>query len=141
MSTASTASAALIASWGAAFQRWVDALNRPRDGAALSAAVVDQIQVERHGPGARGAVPVVEVFTGVGEVARWFARTPAEVCFSLAGVAWPDADGACGVEYAIDAGEFHNGGIWIARLAHDGRITWLSHHPFALREASEEPTG
>lgn len=108
--------------------------------------MIDQIRVERHGPGARGAAPVVEVFTGVAEVARWFARTPPEVCFSLAAAAWPDAEGACGIEYAIDAGEFHNGGIWIARLAGDGRIAWLSHHPFALREdrgedGGDEPTG
>jgi hypothetical protein len=124
--------------WGAAFQRFVDALNRPRDGAALSAAVVDEVRIERHGPGERGVAPVVESFAGVAAVARWFARTPAAVRFTLAGAAWPDRDGdggaAWGIEYAIDAGEFHNGGIWIARLADDGRIASLSHHPFALRE-------
>jgi hypothetical protein len=56
------------------------------------------------------------------------------VRFSLAGAASPEADGWV-VEYAIDVGEFHNGGIWFARLAGDGRIALLTHHPFALRDA------
>lgn len=120
--------------WGAAFQRFVDALNRPRDGAALSAAVADHIRIDRHAPGERGVAPVVETFTGVAEVARWLARTPAATSFALAGTAWPAGDGTCGIEYAIEAGEFHNGGLWIARLADDGRIALLSHHPFALRD-------
>ena len=32
-------------------------------------------------------------------------------------------------------GDFHHGGIWIARLGGDGRLASLSHHPFALRDA------
>ncbi|HEU4727484.1 MAG TPA: nuclear transport factor 2 family protein [Kofleriaceae bacterium] len=127
----------------AAFQRFVEALNHSRDVAALGAAVADAVRVERHGPGERGAAPVVETFDGVAEVARWFARTPEAVRFSLAGAPAPEPDGdgagaAWVVEYAIAAGEFHNGGIWFARLAADGRIAFLSHHPFALRD---EPPG
>jgi hypothetical protein len=130
-----------IERWGAAFQRLVDALNQPSEAAALSAAVADDIRIDRHAPGERGIAPVVEAFDGLAEVARWFARMPAGVTFSLAGAVWPDgADGdggagggACGVQYAIVVGEFHNGGIWIARLAGDGRIAFLSHHPYALR--------
>jgi hypothetical protein len=120
--------------WGAAFQRFVDALNRPRDDGALRAAVTEDVRIDRHAPGERDATPVVETFTGIAEVARWFARTPAQVSFALAGAAWPDSGAAWGIPYAIHAGEFHNGGIWIARLAHDGRIAYLSHHPFALPE-------
>ena len=120
--------------WGAAFQRLVDALNRSRDDGALRAAVTDEVRIDRHAPGERGAAPVVESLAGIAEVARWFARTPPQVRFSLAGAAWPDTGDAWGVEYAIDAGEFHNGGIWIARRADDGRIAHLAHHPFALRE-------
>lgn len=120
--------------WGAAFQRFVDALNRPRDRALLIAAVADDIRIDRSGPGERGIAPVVETFRGVAEVARWLARTPAVASFALAGAAWADADESWGIEYAIDAGGFHNGGIWIARLAEDGRIAFLSHHPFALRD-------
>ena len=116
----------------AALQRFVDALNRPGDGAVLAAAVADEIRIDRHAPGAFGAAPIVESFTGVAEVARWLARTPPETAFSLAGPAAPEAGGGWRVEYAIDAGEFHNGGIWVARLAGDGRIAFLSHHPFAL---------
>jgi hypothetical protein len=122
--------------WDATFQRFVDALNHPRDAAILSAAVTDDVRIERHAPGERGSAPAVETFTGIAEAARWLARTPPVAIFSLAGAAAPEA-GTAGdswaIEYAIDAGEFHNGGIWLARLAGDGRIAFLSHHPFALR--------
>lgn len=119
---------------GAAFQRFVAALNLPRDAAVLSAAVADDVWIDRHGPGERGVAPVAEAFTGIAEVARWLARTPPVATFALAGAAWPEAGEAWGIEYAIRAGELHNGGIWLARLAADGRIAYLSHHPFALRD-------
>jgi len=126
----------------AAFQRFADALNRGRDPVLLRAAVIDEVQIERHAPGERrasgDAAPVVESFAGVAEVERWFARMPGGVRFALAGAVWSDAEG-WGVEYAYDAGEFHNGGIWIAQLAGDGRIARLSHHPFALRDAPGPP--
>ncbi|HET7502424.1 MAG TPA: nuclear transport factor 2 family protein [Kofleriaceae bacterium] len=126
----------------AAFERFARALNHARDVAVLSAAVADEVRIERHGPGERGVAPVVETFDGVAAVARWFARTPPVAKFSVAGAPAlePGADGAAAwvIEYAIDAGEFHNGGIWVARLAADGRIAFLSHHPFALRDAPAE---
>jgi hypothetical protein len=118
----------------AAFQRFVDALNQSRDEALLRAAVTDDIHLERFRPGEPGATAVAEAFSGVPEVVRWFARTPPVVRFSLAGAPALEPDGAWRVEYALSAGEFHNGGIWVARLAGDGRITRLAHHPFALRE-------
>jgi len=123
----------------AAFQRFVDALNRPRDTAVLGAAVIDDVRIDRHGPGERGVAPIAEAFAGIAEVARWLARTPPVATFALAGTPWLDPGAGAvadtwGVEYAIHAGEFHNGGIWIARLAGDGRIASLSHHPFALRD-------
>lgn len=129
-----------------AFQRFADALNRPRDPALLRAAVIDEVRIERHAPGERGApgdagagaAPVVESFAGVAEVERWFARTPPVVQFALAGAARPDGD-AWVVEYAIEVGEFRNGGTWLARLADDGRIAFLSHRPFALRDAAGPP--
>ena len=121
--------------WTHALQRFVDALNRPRDPAALTAAVTDDIHIDRHRPGERRAAPIAETFTGLAAVAAWFARTPPATQFSLAGAPTAHADGSCTIEYAIAAGEFHNGGIWIARLAGDGRIAFLSHHPFALRAA------
>jgi hypothetical protein len=121
-----------------AFQRFADALNRPRDPALLRAAVIDEVRIERHVPGERAApgdaAPVVESFVGVAEVERWFARMPPVVRFALAGAARPDGD-AWVVEYTIEAGEFHNGGTWLARLAGDDRIAQLSHRPFALRDA------
>ena len=121
-----------------AFQRLVDALNRPRDPALLRAAVTDDVRIDRHAPGDRAAAPIAESFTGVAEVARWFARTPPSVRFALAGAAWaepePESGETWGIAYELDAGEFHNGGVWLARLAGDGRIAVLSHHPFALRD-------
>jgi hypothetical protein len=121
-----------------AFQRLVDALNRSRDPVLLRAAVTDDVRIDRHAPGDRATAPVAESFTGVAEALRWFARTPPSVRFGLAGAARPEPEPERGqawaIEYTIDAGEFHNGGVWLARLAADGRIAVLSHHPFALRD-------
>ena len=116
----------------AAFARFIAALHAPRDAAILTAAVDDDVHIERHAPGPRGAITAIaESFAGSRAVAGWLARTPPVVRFSLAGT--PSLDGEVWlVEYAIDAGEFHNGGLWRARLAGDGRIAFLSHHPFAL---------
>ena len=122
-----------VQTWSAAFQRFVDALNRSRDAAALGAAVVDDVRIDRHDPGERGVAPVAESFVGIAAVARWIALTPPAVTFALAGPAWPDTGDSWAIEYALHAGEFHHGGIWIARLAGDGRLAFLSHHPFALR--------
>ena len=130
-----------IAAATAAFERFRDALNAARDPARLRAAVVDEIRIDRHMPGPRSSAPLAETFAGIAEVERWFARSPASVRFSLAGPARIDdgevADGAparWSIEYAYAAADFHNGGIWAARLAGDGRIASLSHHPFALRD-------
>lgn len=131
----------------AAFHRLVAALDRPRDPALLRAAVTDDIALDRHAPGERGVAPIAESFAGIAAVEAWFARTPGGVAFSLAGdaAAAPAGSGAAAgddrwtIEYAYDAGDFHHGGIWIARLASDGRIAHLSHHPFALREPPATP--
>jgi hypothetical protein len=118
----------------AAFRCFIEALNRSRDGAALYAAVLEDIRLERHAPGERGVAPLAETFTGIAEVARWLLRMPLAITFALAGAAWADGPERWGIEYAYQAGEFHHGGIWIARLAGDGRIAFLAHHPFALRD-------
>lgn len=123
----------------AAFQRFADALNRARDPGVLRAAVTDDVRIDRHAPGERTAAPVVESFAGVAKVEGWFARMPGGVRFTLAGAAWTEPDGGWGVEYAYDAGDFHHGGIWIARLAGDNQLALLSHHPFALRDAPGPP--
>jgi hypothetical protein len=123
----------------AAFQRFVDALNQSRDEGLLRAAVTDDVRIDRYRPGEPGATTIAEAFTGVAEVASWFARTPLVVSFSLAGSPAPEPDGAWRIEYAISAGEFHNGGLWLARLAADGRIAALAHHPFALGDEAAPP--
>ena len=90
----------------------------------------------RRGCGERGIAPVAETFTGVAKVARWLARMPPAITFAPAGAVWPDGADSWGIEYeyASHDGAFRNGGIWVARLAEDGRIAFLSHHPFALRD-------
>ena len=119
----------------AAFVRFIAALHHPRDAEVLAAAVTETIELHRHVPGERGAITAIaESFTGRAQVAGWLARTPPVVRFSLDGAATAEGE-LWLVAYAIDAGEFHNGGLWRARLAHDGRIALLSHHPFALRDA------
>lgn len=116
----------------AAFARFIAALHHPRDAAVVNAAVTEDARLDRHVAGARGAITAIaESFTGHVDVARWLARTPPAIRFSLAGAAAPDGASWI-IEYAIDADEFHNGGVWRARLAADGRIEFLSHHPFAL---------
>lgn len=37
-------------------------------------------------------------------------------------------------EYAIRSDDFANGGHWHLQRGPDGRITWMRHHPFALRQ-------
>lgn len=120
--------------WTAAFARLADALNHARDPARLAAAVSDDVHVDRFQPGDRATAALAESFAGRAAVARWFARTPASSRFTPVGVAEPAADGAWTIGYAIDDGEFHNGGVWVARAAADGRIGYLAHHPFALRD-------
>jgi len=117
-------------------QRFVDALNRPRDAEVLRAAVTDDVRIDRHGPGERGIAPVAETFVGITEVAGWLARMPPVITFARAGTVWPDGGDAWGsaYDYATHDGAFRHGGIWVARLAEDGRIAFLSHHPFALRD-------
>jgi hypothetical protein len=120
--------------WEAAFQRLADALNHPRDPARLAGAVADDVRVDRYRPGDRATAALAETFAGTAAVARWFARTPSTSRFGLAGAPRPELNGAWLVEYAIDDGAFHNGGLWLAQLADDGRISYLAHHPFALRD-------
>jgi hypothetical protein len=36
-------------------------------------------------------------------------------------------------EYSISSDDFHNRGHWHLQLDGDGRITWMRHHPLALR--------
>jgi len=126
-----------------AFQRSPMRSNRPRDPALLRAAVIDEVRIERHATGRarcagrRGAAPVVESFAGVAESS---AGSP-----DAAGRAVRAGGGGAArrrrlvVEYAIEVGEFHNGGTWLARLAGDGRHRFLSHRPLALREAAGPP--
>lgn len=120
--------------WAAAFQRFADALNHSRDPARLAAAVRDDVRVDRYRAGDRATAALADTFAGAAAVARWFGHTPATSRFRLAGAPRPEPDGAWLVEYAIDDGAFHNGGLWLAQLADDGRIAYLAHHPFALRD-------
>lgn len=119
----------------ASFAAWVAALNQPHDRALLAAAVDPQARIERHGPLDRGEPPPtpVEVIVGVTAIAAWLERLRRPTIFALAGVPRADGDDWT-VEYELRVEEldFTNGGVWVARLADDGRIAVLSHRPFPL---------
>jgi hypothetical protein len=124
----------------------------------VSAAFAETATLERHGPGDQEAVragqggPPAEAFAGPDAIARWLRRTPSQYRFGLEGAARAagavgaeaaeavivDGDDARGpawqVEYWIRSDDFANGGLWLGRFDRDGRLLWLSHRPFALRE-------
>ncbi|HVV85394.1 MAG TPA: hypothetical protein VHE35_20185 [Kofleriaceae bacterium] len=121
----------------ASFAAWIAALNRPRDRAALEAAVAPDARIERHDALDRGAPPPspAEIFDGIDAIERWMHRLVRPVTFSLVGApaAGPD-DGSWTAEYALAVETFTGGGLWIARLAADGRLAYLSHRPFPLAD-------
>jgi hypothetical protein len=122
----------------ASFAAWIEALNHPRDRARLLTAVTRDVRVERHDALAPGAEPgpPAEVFEGALAVGGWLARMRKPVTFSLAGEPAP-VDGGWQVEYALVMDDFENGGVWLARLADDGKVAWLSHRPFPVPERYE----
>ncbi len=117
----------------ASFAAWVAALTHPRERAYLVAAVADMVRIERHASVERDAEPgpPAEVFDGVDAAERWLRRLPARVTFALVGAPVADGD-RWRIEYALEVDGFDNGGVWLARLADDGRLLHLSHRPFPL---------
>jgi hypothetical protein len=106
------------------FDRWIAAINAPRDRSLLDAAVTANVVVERY----TDAGKLAETFEGIDALERWLWRTPPNTVFSTVG------DVVAGeVEYALDIDDFHNGGRWIATFAGDGRIATLSHRPRPLQ--------
>ncbi len=107
--------------------------------------------------------PPAETFTGREEIERWLRRTPSQYSFGLAATdaahaaearapqpqlvsaasrseaSDEDKAGEAGeqawrIEYTIRGPDFANRGLWLARFDGDGRLLWLGHRPFALRE-------
>lgn len=113
------------------FDKYLAAMNATRDRAALAAAVTDDIVIERHAGGDPG--PLAQVYTGLAEVADWFARTPPRCVFALLGAPARGPDDTWRVGYSIAVDDFYNTGVWIARFAADGRVTHLWHQPHALK--------
>ena len=121
------------------FARLVALLNAPsREG--IAAIFREDAVIDRHGGGtAEVAGPLLETFEGHEPIERWLLLLPpAKFSFALKGEAplQPGDDPALPrTAYSIFGPEgFENTGFWVAKLAEDGRIGWLSHRPFALNE-------
>jgi hypothetical protein len=128
----------------ASLARWIDALNHPRDRARLLAAITPDARVERHDALAREAIAPApaEVLDGVAAIARWLGRLQRETIFALVGAPAAGDDGATWtIEYALRVPElaFDNGGLWVVRLADDGRLAHVSHRPFPLAAKWQQP--
>lgn len=115
-------------------ERWLAALHGRGERTSIEAALTPEACIERHAPAPRamlGQSPEpLERFEGHEAIARWLARTPSEVVFALAEPPRQEGDWVVAA-YTISAGDFHNGGLWRARLQGD-RISQLLHFPAAL---------
>lgn len=123
------------------FDLLVQAMNEPRREHVAAAFTADAT-IDRYTPGDEGELR--ESYAGLDEIERWLRRTPTQYKFAVVGALREspandrdddDAGAAAWIsEYAIRGPEFENGGHWHARFDDEGRIRWLRHHPFALRE-------
>lgn len=121
------------------FARLVELLNAPSPE-GIAAIFADGAAIDRHGGGdAEAPGPLLETFSTPEEIARWLALLPpGKFRFALKGDAplQPGDDPALPrTAYSIFGPDgFENTGFWVAELADDGRLRWLSHRPFALTE-------
>lgn len=123
-----------------AITRWIAALNRFGDPAAVTAAVTDDVVVERFGFYDH-AGRLVEVLRGPRVVGRWMAMSPPDTLFDLpAPLALDETpEGLVGVAtFRVQLPDFDNRGRWRFRLAPDGRIASLAHHPGEIDDAAPE---
>lgn len=114
-----------------ALQRWLAALNNPKEGARVAAAVNADITIWRHGNYAQRG-EIVERFAGLEQARGWVARCPLDVAFALDGQPTVTEAGAGQARYVVLAEGFRGGGLWRFRLGADGRIDWLEHIPDEL---------
>jgi hypothetical protein len=142
------------------FERLLQAMNDPTDE-HISLAFTEDATLDRHSgtdpdTGQPGALR--ETFRGRVAILRWLATTPKKFSFGLLGLPYPSTADALDIDALIDldpedAGDypadsdqwrskyaiygpdhFENRGIWRARFDSEGRVVWLSHRPFALRQ-------
>ncbi|PKN56160.1 MAG: hypothetical protein CVU56_17560 [Deltaproteobacteria bacterium HGW-Deltaproteobacteria-14] len=115
----------------AALARWVAALNSFGEAAAVDAAIAPEMAIDRYGF-FNNHGRLVERIVGRRDVGRWLALTPREVLFDLpAPIEVVDTpQGPMGeADFRVQAPDLTNIGRWEFRLAEDGRLAWLAHHP------------
>ncbi|NOY27611.1 MAG: hypothetical protein GXP62_17235 [Oligoflexia bacterium] len=92
----------------------------------MQAAFAPDARVERHGwDASRGHV--MESFTGHTQIAAWCARSPRNVQFDLCSTPVRQGE-TIAARYSVRVGDYENHGMWRAKLAEDGRLSWL-HQP------------
>jgi hypothetical protein len=113
-----------------ALRGWIELLNAsppPPELAALAKVFAEEIAIHRHGfHETRGQV--VEEIRGLAGVREWMARAPAGLRFS-AEESPQSGTPAVEARYRLEIEDFVGGGLWLARLAADGRIEELTHIP------------
>ncbi len=129
------------------FARLLRAMNDPTDE-HIADAFADDATLDRHAgtdPDTDQPGALNETFRGRAAIAEWLASTPKKFSFGLCGEPYPapaveseatgEQDDQWRHEYAIFGPDsFENRGIWRGRFDDDGRLVWLSHRPFALRQ-------
>lgn len=134
------------------FERLLRAMNDATEE-HIADAFADDATLDRHSgtdpdTGQPGALR--ETFRGRAAIFQWLATTPKKFSFGLRGEPYPaplddgddeaaDADPTLvdqwRHEYAIFGPDsFENRGVWRGRFDDEGRLVWLSHRPFALRQ-------
>lgn len=137
------------------FERLLRAMNDPTDE-HIADAFADDATLDRHSgtdPDTDQPGALRETFRGRAAIYQWLATTPKKFSFGLRGepyaapaepteenddddaAAEPDLVDEWRHEYAIFGPDsFENRGIWRGRFDDEGRLLWLSHRPFALRQ-------
>jgi len=126
--------------FGAALQRWVDSLNTFGEPAVVDAAVAPDVVIHRYGFATQKG-QLVEHIVGRDDAGKWCSLSPRSAVFDLPEpVRVVDTDdGPMGVAaFRVKVPDLTNNGRWEFRLADDGRLAWLAHHPGEIEDAVEE---
>ena len=116
----------------AVIERWVRALNDPQDATLIAAAASEEIEVLRHGTGARRG-QVVERFDTTESLLEWVRRSPQGLVFAVSGPVHGPAEHH-EARYRVTVEDFEGGGVWRFRADGAGRLTWLEHIPDELAD-------
>lgn len=111
-----------------ALKAWIRALSEP-SVEAVERACAEGIAVHRYTIFEdRGSL--AEVISGHEAVLAWLKRSPEGITWSI------ESDDGKTARYALEVGDFNNGGVWHYKLDEDGKLLELHHHADAI---SQEP--